>query len=207
MRNYSKIASFLGLMMLTVFVASSEATPIQGAFSIFGNYLPVAGSPALVTTLDLATGVDFINLFGSTPTPGVPGAFLVSSANGDFSSLVGHAGLIQDLTFAPPGAFSSTPISGFESVFGMTFDLLSVTAAIQTSDVLFLNGSGVFHLAGLDATPGTFKLTANGADGTFSFSASDATTVPEPSTLLLIAGGVVVAGYGRRRRVKQLQQI
>jgi len=52
-------------------------------------------------------------------------------------------------------------------------DLNSVTVDAQGPTFLILSGSGTFHLAGFDPTPGTFVFTANQSGPTFSFSASE----------------------------------
>lgn len=192
----AKLVGLTAALLLAVSASSVQAAPISGAFSMSGNFLPL-NSWDLYTSLDLATGLDFINLTGSQSSPGTPGQFFVNSAKGDFVSLAGQTGTIQDLTFAP-GLFS--PIIGFQSVGGLTFDLLSVVPVIQTADFLLLSGTGMLHFNGNDAA-GTFKFSGNGEDGTFSFSASDGTTtVPEPASMLLMGTGMAVAALARRRR-------
>jgi hypothetical protein len=190
---------------LALGVGAAEAGPITGSFSIVGNFLPVISATGDVTSLGLATGLDFIELVGDTTTPGTDGEFLVTSANGNFSSLAGQTGTIRDFTFTGAGTtdYPSMPplLSAFQSVGGMTFDLLNVTVVMQDADFLNLSGSGIFHLAGFDATAGTFRFSGNEADGTFSFSASEkstGTTVPEPGSLVLFAVGGLFVGARRR---------
>ena len=48
-----------------------------------------------------------------------------------------------------------------------------MTVDAQGPTFLILSGSGTFHLAGFDPTPGTFVFTANQSGPTFSFSASE----------------------------------
>jgi hypothetical protein len=195
----AQIVGFVAGLFLAVSVCTVQAAPLSGGLSITGNFLPL-DSLGQVTSLDLATGLDFINLFGSTPTPGTPGTFLVNSAKGDLAPLLGHVGTIDDISFGP-GLFS--PVLGFQSVGTLTFDLLSIAPVLQTADFLVLAGSGVLHF-GADVAQGTFKFTGNGADGTFSFSGSDGiTTVPEPSSILLMGTGLAVATVGRRRRASK----
>jgi hypothetical protein len=58
----------------------------------------------------------------------------------------------------------------------------------------------MFSMNGSSA-PGTFNLSANAANGTFSFSASNGVQVPEPASLALLGGGLLVcAGVLSRRR-------
>jgi hypothetical protein len=192
----AKIVGLVAALLLAVSVNTVQAAPISGSFSMSGNFLPL-NSWGLYTSLDLATGLDFIDLTGSTSSYGDPGEFFVNSAKGDFAALVGQTGSIQDLMFAP-GLFS--PILGFQTVGALTFDLLSVVPVIQTADFLLLSGSGVLHYAG-NTSAGTFKFSGNGEDGTFSFSASDGTTtVPEPASMLLMGTGLAAAALARRRR-------
>ena len=175
-----RLTGMVAGLLLGACVASAQADTIGlGGFSITGNFLPTIGSPSEITSLGLATGIDFINLFGSAPTPGTAGTFLVNSATGSLAGLVGSLGTIQDFSFADPSAFPSTPLGGFESVGGLTFDLMNIAVGMQTASVLTLEGWGVFHMAGFDDTAGTFVLTANGLGNSFSFSASKA--VPEPA--------------------------
>jgi hypothetical protein len=185
-------------------VAPVHAGPITGAFSIEGNFLAVDAFGEIVA-LDDATSLDFIAETGSEPTPGEAGQFDVTQASGDFAFLEGDTGLIADFTFSGPGSdeFPTTPVSMFQSIGGLTFDLLSVTVAFQEFGFLELNGTGTFNLGGYSPTPGTFTLTAQEEGQTFTFSAGQKatpTSVPEPASLLLFGAGVSTVGFGWRRR-------
>jgi hypothetical protein len=200
-RRFQWSVLLLGVLLLSSHPA--HAAPLDGAMSITGNFLPVLGSTGQKTTLGLATGIDFISFFGSTPTPGTAGQFTVNSASSDFASLVGSTGTIKDFSFAGAGSlrFPTTPLVGFQSIGALTFDLMSVSVLVQMSNVLMLSGSGLFNMTGFDPTPGTFLFTANGASTTFSFSASQAALVPEPASLLFMVTGLAFgAGYRLRRR-------
>jgi hypothetical protein len=198
------IGVMLGLLL--ALSGRSEAAPLlTGAFSITGNFLPVLGVDGTVVGLDDATGIDFINIAGSSPTPGAAGLFFVNSASGDFSGLTGHIGSIRDFTFSGAGStnFPSVPplLTAFESVGSVTFDLTSIFVVMQNEDFLALKGTGTFNKAGFDATAGTFTFSANQADSTFSFSSSEkATTVPEPASALLFGIGTTIVGWKSRRR-------
>jgi hypothetical protein len=194
-----RMALLVAGISLAVGASPAQATPISGSFSITGNFLPVSGG-SLVDSLDLANAIDFIDLYGSTPTPGVDGEFYVNQAKGDFAPLVNTKGSIKDFSFGGPGGFS--PVASFQTLSDFTFNLLSITVVMQTPDFLVLSGSGLFQRAGFDNTTGTFKLTANGYDGTYSFSASEgASPVPEPSTLLVMLGAMAIAATTLRNRI------
>ena len=193
-----RMALLVAGIALAVGASPAQATPISGSFSITGNFLPVSGG-SVVDSLDLATAIDFIDLYGSTPTPAVDGEFYVNQAKGDFAPLVNTKGAIKDFSFGL-GGFS--PVASFQTLSDFTFNLLSITVVMQTPDFLVLSGSGLFQRAGFDNTTGTFKLTANGYDGTYSFSASEgASPVPEPSTLLVMLGAVAIAATTLRNRI------
>jgi hypothetical protein len=206
MRNLRRSIAALALVL---FAASAEATPIVGSFSISGNFLPVNGLTGALTTLGLATGIDFIDLNGSTPTPGTAGQFTVNSASLDFSGLVGQTGAIRDFSFAGAGSTSfpnvAIPLVAFQTVGGLTFTLTSMAAPLlQNNTFLALSGQGFFSMTGYADTWGTFDFSGNGSGGTFSFSASNGATsaVPEPASMALLGAGLLVcaATLNRRRR-------
>ncbi|HET9358529.1 MAG TPA: PEP-CTERM sorting domain-containing protein [Vicinamibacterales bacterium] len=198
-------------VLLGVNVLPAEAGPITGGFSITGNFLPVNGVTGAVTSLSQATGIDFLALFGSTPTPGTAGQFLVNSAAGDFGGLLGGLGTIRDISFAGPGSGNFPnpnvvgPLLAFQNVLGTTFTLTSVgPASVQSFgslSFLTFTGQGYFSMAGFSNTNGTFGFTGNGAGGTFSFSASNV-TVPEPASAALLGSGLVMLFGLRNRRRK-----
>jgi PEP-CTERM motif len=204
MLNRRRVQGLIAGVLLGFSAGIVEATPITGDFSITGNFLPVVGATGAKTTLGLATGLDFINFFGSLATPGVAGTVAVNSGTGDFQNLVGTLGTMRDFSFAGNGSikYPTTTLLSFQSfpTFGLTFDLASVGVVLQTASFLVLSGTGTFHLAGFDDTAGTFDFSGNGARSTFSFSASQAAAIPEPSSLFLGLVGIGGA-WGLRRRI------
>ena len=188
-------------VLLAAFVVSAEAGPITGTFAFKGHLLPVGGDGSVngPGSLNPTTGIDFIDLLGiGGPTPGVDGTFQVSSGTGNFSSFVGALGTIKDFSFAQPAAFPMAPLSAFQVVGGVTFDLLTVTVTNQTPYWLSLQGTGIFHRAVFDDTWGSFALKTHWDDNSFEFSARD--TIPEPASLLLIGAGLIIGGSLLRRR-------
>ncbi len=203
MRIFRSVAIALTVLFC---VASAEASPITGGFSIIGNFKPVNGVTGAVTTLGSATGLDFLALFGTTSTPGTPGGILVTQGTGTLSGLTGATGTIRDFSFAGLGSANfptlGVPLVNFQSIGGLTFTLTSIAVTGQSNSTLSLLGQGILSMAGYTNTTGSFIFTGNGAGGTFSFSSSQAgAQVPEPASLALLGGGLLVcAGVLSRRR-------
>ena len=203
LKRMSLLVGVVALMWASA--PSAEAALIVGDLSIAGDLVPVNASTGTMTGIGAATGLDFA-ILGSTPTPGVPGNYNVTAADGNFSGLLGTNGLIKDFSISGPGTanYPVPTINNFEvGIGGFSFDLTGTTTVSQTANLLTLLGTGVFHLTGFDPTPGIFVFSGNQAGTTFSFSASEGATaspIPEPGSMLLLGTGLIgLAGATRRR--------
>ena len=197
------LAGLAVVLMIGLGPATADAGPlIDGSFSIFSYFKPVDGATGTATSTGSASGINFLNLNGTDSTG--TGEFLVTTADGDFSSLFFNTGTIKDFSFSGAGsaAYPTLPIAGFESLLagGLTFDLQHIMIQEQNSSVVHLTGTGIFNWssAGFDPTEGTFDFYGESGGGT----GVSPSPVPEPGSLMLLASGGLTAWahVWRRRR-------
>jgi len=190
-------------------VVPAAAVPITGSVTLSQSALVCPGADCVIPVngagvqvgLDVATALDFTS--AGVPTPNVVGPMSIDGGTGTFAGILGQ-GTIKDFCFVAGscGVYPTAPLAAWQtSAGGATFDLLSVLKPFQSANGLVLTGTGLFHVAGFDPTPGTYSLAVTNAGTAFSFSATDtATAIPEPPELWLLGSASAIALWRKHRR-------
>jgi hypothetical protein len=207
--------------LVTVLAASAAicvSSSAQAAPLIVGSSIDLAGYVQAIgsTTLNNATGLDFVSGPGGTASPGVAGT--VATYGSGTGSLAGftcsgaNCGTISDIVNLVIGAQSITNffnLTGGNNSFPIAFDLTGINT-INRSDPNFLtfSASGNIRYDGFDPTPAIFLFSAQGTTAT-SFSATTIalSAVPEPATWAMMLIGLGAIGGTLRRRQKVTARI
>ena len=167
---------------------SAGAIMIQGEISFTGSFSPTGGSG-----LGSATGLTFSNPIG------------VESVTGHFAPLNGGEAFFSSITFNPITLPSVALWTASVSSGTYSFDLVDLSVEFQSSSFLLLSGAGTLHAPNLDATAGSWHLSANSGGASFSFSSDTSNTsqtghMPEPTGAVLFGVGLAVVGSALRRK-------
>ena len=195
--KFAKILKHLTVAaMLMVGATSAQAVMIQGSVNIVG-------------AADVTTPGDLIDATSITLTGAA-----ATGTTGDFSTYMPGATLFTPFALTIPASGSEvtldlvTPGSTLPAVIwsGGGFTFTTETLSVS-NDGTFLNLFGLGSLTGngFDTTDGYFTLSTQGGginngDGTYEFSFSAFTAVPESSTIALMGLGLIGLAAVRRRR-------
>jgi hypothetical protein len=199
----------VALLALTWSTLAANAAPITGQISVDG-YAEAVGSIGMGS----ATGIDFASGAGESVS-GTSGDLYSFGAGSDSfagltcSSAPGGCGTIMDIaSFASEPATTSflTITTGGPAV---SFDLSSITSVSHVPGAdggsVTFTADGTINYTGYDSTAGKFILTAEG-NGVVSYSATllaEGTApapAPEPSSLVLLGGPMLLGAFQQFRR-------
>jgi hypothetical protein len=175
----------LGLAVTVAWLPlAAQAVPLQGQIEIAGGLVDL-------TTADFSAGgnLDYVD-----------NTVDVSFATGDFTSLIGTSATFNDLSFTPGEVI-------YFGESGLMFTADSFGDFDNTGPDWAFMASGILQLDGFDATPGVFAFSTQATSGgqtvaTFSSSttATPATPIPVPASVLMLFGALGgLAFIGRRR--------
>lgn len=194
MKHLTLSLVLVGAMM--ALASEAQATSITGGISFSGFAGPTGGSD-----WSTATGVAFTN------------PALAGSGTGSYAGVLAFA-TFNNFTYDP--GLSPSPVELWTfNYWGKTysFELSELDSVVKAGNAsassVVVSGSGTLHITGFDDTAGTFVFSGNGANNSFSFSASDgaSATVPEPASVFLLGTGMLgIAALAQRRSKSQKMQ-
>jgi hypothetical protein len=171
----------------------SVTLALAGLTAITANAIPINGSINFAGGVDLspdgsiatATSISFSSTFTTAPNTGsyAPVIFGVP--------VVFHGFQFSPFVAPVPDLWDFTYLG-----LAYSFDAITETFVQRntggSTQSLILQGNGIAHITGFDATPGAWIITVNTADGgvTFSFSASSSAT-PDGGTTVVLLGAAL----------------
>lgn len=181
--NRQLVRSSLGALLVSLVLSvKALAMPITGVINFAGG--------ATLNDADITAA----NTVVSWANP-----VAVTSATGDFAGIT-QVNLANNWQFDPSSAVVNFWTGGIFS-FDLSSSVRSV-ASIGGTPFLNVEGVGVLHAAGFDATPGFFSFSTQGNTGLTTISFSSTLKAPDGGTtaLLLGLGLTGIALIARRQR-------
>jgi hypothetical protein len=166
--------------------------------------------------LGLAATVQAAQITGGISMSGGP--ITTDTGNLLTATAITGFGTVVVSSVSPVGTYSSVPLLTSVATAGFTFlpslptairiwrfdigstaywfDLSSIQAVTQGLDVngnaeLDIVGRGTLDVTGFDPTQGSYKLTANSASASFSFSSSNGAMVPDGGVTVMLLGAAL----------------
>jgi len=165
-----------------LFCQQTQAAPITGAVEFFGSATASgpSGPPCTIHFLNPWHELAGTGSYAVVPS-NTPATFSDFTFTGDGTAVMLDFPHMPEWTFTLGNTIYS-------------FDLLALTSGHVTSGAMAISGTGIAHITGFDATPATFALQGAGTNFNFTLSSSTTATIPEGSTTVLLALGLVVVG-------------
>jgi hypothetical protein len=208
-KNRTILVLAASAFLLTLSAITTQALPITGGLSLAGGYKAIDAADHVTSNLTLADKL----VFSPTSAYGTISPTTVVDRSGSFAGdpLIALAVPIGSVvTLATPLDVNPAvpPAGPIWSVGGFYLQLSTLTATVDLSNTLVLEGTGTLHYGddtqGYDPTPGTWVATFNSAHARFTWnSSSGATAVPDGGgTLLLLGFGLAGVGFFGRFRCR-----